>query len=459
MDGLPYVSNFPPLLVAPGKPILALVLLATLLVVWVCTDGLDMLQKCGLTRNALLMYVSIPVVSTLFTYGHIWAALYMTFYPLKYIGCLQIPDTNAGCGWQGIVPSKAEKMARTSVKLMTEKLLTTREIFERIDPEMVAEELDPIIHNNIAEIIDNIAQAEHPILWNKVPNFQKKELVQTARDQAPETIRILMDDVRENIEEVFDLTTMVVNSLVGDPDLQCGMFIECGYDELVFIRNFGAYMGFIVGVFQMTLWIFWSAGWMLPTFGLVVGMLSNWMALKMIFEPVVPYRICGLGCLEIQGRFLKRQKEVSEVYARIVASKMLSAKNIIPAIIAGPFSDALFELVSEHIDKACNACADRTTTVSMIRRVQGGEKFARCKKMVSASLIESLPDTMSHVEKYFDSAMDLENLLKEKMTAMHPHDFERLLHPVFEEDEWKLVLMGGVLGVFVGCMQWKVLGS
>ena len=28
--------------------------------------------------------------------------------------------------------------------------------------------------------------------------------------------------------------------------------------------------------------------------------------------------------------------------------------------------------------------------------------------------------------------------------------FERLLHPVFESNEWKLILMGGVLGFMIG---------
>jgi len=28
------------------------------------------------------------------------------FYPLKYVGCLRLEGTNAGCGWQGLGPYK-----------------------------------------------------------------------------------------------------------------------------------------------------------------------------------------------------------------------------------------------------------------------------------------------------------------------------------------------------------------
>merc|ERR1719162_864068 len=177
------------------------------------------------------------------------------------------------------------------------------------------------------------------------------------------------------------------------------------------------------------LWIFWSAGWMLPTFGLVVGCFSNWVALKMIFEPVEPYNFCGI---EIQGRFLKRQLEVSEVYARIVSSKVLSARNIIPAVITGPCSNSLFELVHKHIRDATDRYVDKTTTSQMVRFASGQKKFDDIKHMIGDELVMSLPDTMGHVELYFDQAMDLEKLLFDKMSAMHPGDFERLLHPVFE---------------------------
>ena len=32
-------------------------------------------------------------------------------------------------------------------------------------------------------------------------------------------------------------------------------------------------------------------------------------------------------------------------------------------------------------------------------------------------------------------------------------EFEGVLHPVFEEDEWKLIAVGGLLGMWVGIFQ------
>jgi hypothetical protein len=50
----------------------------------------------------IVEFGSIPLVSVVFTYSHIWLALWMTFYPLEFFGCCK-----PYIGWQGIVPSKA----------------------------------------------------------------------------------------------------------------------------------------------------------------------------------------------------------------------------------------------------------------------------------------------------------------------------------------------------------------
>jgi len=455
-EGTALDAGFPPLLFRPGwrlRLVLALVLLflGGCLTIW-----RSWLEEHGVTSADVLKYASIPIVSTIFTYCHIWAALYMTFYPVLYRGCLQIPGTNCGCGWQGIVPNKAETMARKSVHLMTTKLISVQEVFSRIDPGIVAEELDPVLHNTLTHIIHEVAMQEEPELWHSLPFAVKNELIAKAREDAPVVIQAMMLDVKMNIQDIFDLADMVVRTLMRDPNLLNTMFIKCGYDELIFIRDCGGYMGAVFGVIQVALWIFYSKGWMLPTFGLVVGLLSNWIALKMIFEPVEPRPVFG-GRIVLQGLFLKRQKEVSIEYGKIVAGKILSSKNLIPAIITGRCSDKLFELIHKHVHGAC----DRYTGVSrpFIKLMTGTAKYNHCKHMVGERLIASLSDTMRHVEKHLDQSMDLENLLREKMCALPARDFEDLLHPVFQEDEWKLVLMGGVLGVFVGCMQWYALGS
>ena len=49
--------------------------------------------------------------------------------------------------------------------------------------------------------------------------------------------------------------------------------------------------------------------------------------------------------------------------------------------------------------------------------------------------------------------MDMQNILSRRMQRLRSAQFERVLHPAFEEDEWKLIAIGGLLGLAVGVFQ------
>lgn len=69
----------------------------------------------------------------------------------------------------------------------------------------------------------------------------------------------------------------------------------------------GFFFGFLLGLVQMFVWLLYDKPWTLPAGGAIVGYITNWVALKLIFEPVDPVKI---GPFVLQGLFLKRQNEV-----------------------------------------------------------------------------------------------------------------------------------------------------
>ena len=83
-----------------------------------------------------------------------------------------------------------------------------------------------------------------------------------------------------------------------------------------------------------------------------------------------------------------------------------------------------------------------------IRRAWEAAREAACEVAVAR-----LPEALASTEAYIGEAMHLEETLRERMGRLPPHEFEPLLHAVFQEDEWKLVLVGGVLGAALGALQ------
>ena len=66
---------------------------------------------------------------------------------------------------------------------------------------------------------------------------------------------------------------------------------------------------------------------------------------------------------------------------------------------------------------------------------------------------ERLPHALRTAEGYISEAMRLEETLRTRMAHLPPEQFEPLLHSIFQEDEWKLVAVGGVLGAALGAAQ------
>ena len=425
-------------------------------------------QSCA---TQVLKYASIPVVSCLFTYCHIWLALWMTFFPIRYVGCCQLPHDdktalarvfgNMGLGWQGIIPFKAAKMARKATRLMTSKLLNVKQVFSRIDPARVAEEIEPALHNLLGPIVDAVGRERAPLAWDVMPYSMKEQIVAKAEADCPEVIADMMSEIKDNIEEVFNLEEMVVSTFVRDKSLLIEMFIKCGRSEIAVIRDFGGWMGFAFGVMQMIVFHFMPhSPWMLPVFGGAVGSLTNWVALLMIFKPTWPVHLnfCCFGSYKLQGLFLKRQGQVAEGYARMTTRDVISTRAMLKELLRGASSDRLFHIVQKHVMQAIDVQAGRMGR-GAAQMILGSEQYEDIKRTVGQKVVNSIEEMLGHAEGYFDQALDLERTLHVKMSALPPDEFEALLRPVFSEDEWKLIVLGGFLGVVIGIAQMYILGS
>jgi uncharacterized membrane protein YheB (UPF0754 family) len=387
----------------------------------------------------LLMYLSIPVTSAIIGWGTNVLALKMTFYPIEFIGIKPY------IGWQGIIPSKAAKMAKLSVDLWTSRLVDVKELFAQIDPSQVAEEMRPQFDRIAKEIMDEFMEEQMPEVWSRLPDSVKKVVYARISRDMPKIVNDIMTDVKENIEEVFDLKGMVVQRLMQDKSLLNEIFLKCGREEFKFIERSGIYFGFLFGLVQMGVWYLYDAWWVLPIFGLLVGYATNWLALKLIFEPVKPIKILGR---EFQGLFITRQNEVSAEYAAMLANEIFTFDRIFAAIINGPTKDKFVAMISVHAKNAIDEGVGISKPV--VKFITGKRNYDRMKDLVVEKTIKELPTSVKPVFPYAEEAMDLETVFREKMQALSPPDFVDFLRPVFQEDELKLILTGAFLGMAAG---------
>lgn len=244
----------------------------------------------------IILIALIPFISGIVGWGTNVVALQMTFLPLEWWPTEKLKPF---IGWQGIIPMKAKKMAEKSVDLITSELLTVSDVFSLLEPREFTMQLMPALVIKFREIVDAVAMRQIPTAWPLLPATVKEEILNRVLDDIPDDVEAMIRDLNNNIEDVFDLKAMVVGHLTANKQLLNRMFLECGREEFAFIKRSGFYFGFLFGLAQMTLFIFYDRWWILPAAGFVVGYLTNFLAMKMIFYPINPKRV---GCFTFHVR-------------------------------------------------------------------------------------------------------------------------------------------------------------
>ena len=369
----------------------------------------------------------------------------MIFYPIKFRGIpLFVKDeVPLGLiGWQGIVPCKTRAMSETMVNMVTTQLLNVEEVFRRLDPNVVADILSP----EVPKLVQSIAEDMPPLAkLSTIPRALffslPMKIVSTMSSINHKFLHDFTVAMQDNIGGLLNVKNCVIDQMMQDRAKLGILFRKCGQAELDFLTNSGLWFGFILGLIQMVVALFWDNPWSLSIGGTIVGLATNWLALKWIFEPVEPTKF---GPFILQGQFLRRQKEVSKEFSDFFANNVLTSEKLWDSILNDPSTKPSFGILfSKHLQKF--ACA-----------LTGGFGFRPGSKLLSkmsAKAVEKLPNHLHVLHPYVDKTLALQTTLRTQMEKMPSAKFERVLHPIFEEDELTLILAGGFLGFLAGLIQ------
>ena len=387
-------------------------------------------------------HVSIPFVAGIVGWATNWVAIKLTFLPLEFRGW------RPWLGWQGIIPSKAGKMAGIFAESTMFRLGTLGEIFQHMDPGAMADHIAAVVEPRIEEYTDEVMfYGGNGTLWRSLPNLVKGRIYSRVREEMPTLVHELMREVSDEIEDLVDFKHMLVTRLEGDKDLLNRLFLESGEEEFRFIVRSGLYFGFLFGLVQLAVWIFYQGWWVLPFFGGLVGYATNWIAINLIFRPLHPKK---LGPWTVQGLFLKRQREVAAVWTHLVTREVVTLRQIIEAMLVGPRSDKVEALIKKHVEPIADEALGSFLPAA---EFTAGSRLETIRESVGDKAIEVLIEPFNHWGFNEDRAEVLGELLQERMAELPPDEFQDLLRPCFQEDEWKLILMGGVLGLLAGLSQ------
>ncbi|GAA5043267.1 hypothetical protein [Nocardia callitridis] len=427
----------------------------------------------GIHPTILLELLTIPLFTGIIGYITNWTGILMLFRPIAFHGIrmpglrtvypflprriqvLPLLSYDGRIGWQGIVPSRADKMASIAVDKGLSKLGSVSDFYRELEPEKLAEHLASIADAQIRDIVEDILRRDHPQLWYNLP-AQVREMVHArVRQQLPEILHELTQELGDNIEQLLDVKQMMIRYFQARPHLLNTLFQTLGAKELRFMQNFGFYFGAPMGVVLVAILHLTGLSTLLvlPLGGIAIGWVVNWVGLNMIFAPAYPKWWCPWR----QGLLIKRQSEITDGYAELVSREVITLANIGDELLNGPRSDRTMQILEDTLRPA----ADRAfgPARSAVKFVLGSREYDSLQDTFTNEAMTIAPIAFADPEFNARQGRRIHNYIAKQMSALRPPDLVEMLRAAIKQDEWLLFLHGGVLGLFAGYAHILIFGT
>jgi uncharacterized membrane protein YheB (UPF0754 family) len=421
-------------------------------------------------HRLLFELISIPLFTGVIGYITNWSGVLMLFKPVRYHGVrvpglkllypflprrvqvIPVLSKDGKFGWQGIVPSRVDKMASIATDKALSKVGSISDFYQELEPDKIADQLLATAQAEIRGVVEQIMEREHPQLWRDLGPTLKEAVFTRVEQQLPSIVHEVTDEIGAHIDQLIDAKLMIIRYFREHPELMNSMFQDIGKKELRFMQNFGFYFGVPMGFILVAVVRSYPYWWVLPVGGVLIGYVVNYIGITMIFEPIDERKV---GPLRFQGLFLKRQPEASDVFAELIANKVITIENVGHELLHGPRSDRthqMFEgVLRPAVDKALGP-AQRGVRVAI-----GTREYDRIKASLAT---EAAGFTSVFSDPTFNQqqAKKIRDFVARQMRKLSSEEFSELLRSAIKSDEWLLFVHGAVLGFGAGLIHLAIFG-
>jgi uncharacterized membrane protein YheB (UPF0754 family) len=120
-------------------------------------------------------------------------------------------------------------------------------------------------------------------------------------------------------------------------------------------------------------------------------------------------------------------------------------------MLTGPMSDRTRALIEKHVRPMVDEAIGIARPAFQL--AVGSREYEAIKSDLSSRALEMTLEPFDDPVFVESRAVLIEDQMRERMIEMSPDEFSQLLRPTVEEDEWKLIAVGAVLGGLAGLMQ------
>jgi hypothetical protein len=290
-------------------------------------------------------------------------------------------------------------------------------------------------------------------LWRDLPAPVRTAIVERVQAQLPDIVGEVTTEIGVHIDQLLDPKLMVIEHFRANPQVVVSIFRDFGQRELNLMVAFGFIFGFLLGIPVAVADSLAAIWWLLPVLGVVVGWVTNLLGMWLIFDPPEPRRILGI---RVQGLFPRRQPEAAEVYARIIASDVITLERIGDFLLNGPRGDATYAMLAAALRPAIDRAAGPYRAA--VRVAVGARRYDRIGASVARSAADQTLVPFQDPEFSRRQADKIQSLVARRTKELPAADFVEMMRAAIKEDEWMLYAHGAIMGLAGGFLHLAIFG-
>ena len=188
--------------------------------------------------------------------------------------------------------------------------------------------------------------------------------------------------------------------------------------------------------------------WLLPFVAALIGWLTNYIAIKMLFNPKNPVKV---GPLTIQGIFPKRQKVFAEKIGALVADKLFSLEDIKKNMDIADVNRKVYDVVNAHLDEFLRSKMQMHFPMLTMFMTDG--LINQLKELLLNEIEVLLPKIVDSFIEGMEKDIDINKTITDKVSQFSTDKMESILIEILSKEFKFVELVGGLLGFLIGWIQ------
>lgn len=186
-------------------------------------------------------------------------------------------------------------------------------------------------------------------------------------------------------------------------------------------------------------WLSWV---LVPLLGGIIGFLTNWVAVQMLFRPRQPV-------LGFQGLIPRRQPDLAKSVSKVIADELLNSEELLKPLETMDLRNEFDGLVGTALERKAEDLRKMPLLGSFITE----ERLANIRALVVEELVAAQPKIVRRLQERLGDSIDIAGLAEAKLASFELDRLERVVWRVASKEFRAIEVWGLVLGVIIGFAQ------